>query len=182
MVRAAPSTRLFEATVRGCHPVTSPTSGPHWRLTSDACPRPASRRSAGRPRIGALASAGSVGGCRVKPFEKTRSTLAEAHLTTVVHDVLATNRLNATDEMAVFGTHLFGTHPYKRSSVLAWGFPDSVVKRSPDPGRARATHRACDRGRIRRAPALTGCAARRATGQRSSHAGVARAHRRRPWA
>ena len=28
--------------------------------------------------------------------------------------------LRATDEMAVFGTH-----PYKRSSVLAWGFPDS---------------------------------------------------------
>jgi hypothetical protein len=63
-------------------------------------------------------------------LENTRSTLAEAHLTTALHDVLATNRLNATDEMAVFGTH-----PYKRSSVLAWGFPDSVVKRSPDPGR-----------------------------------------------
>jgi hypothetical protein len=37
-----------------------------------------------------------------------------------MHDVLATNRRRATDEMTVFGTH-----PYKRSSVLAWGFPDS---------------------------------------------------------
>jgi hypothetical protein len=42
------------------------------------------------------------------------------HFRAAVHDVLATNRLRATDEMAVFGTH-----PYKRSSVLAWGFPDS---------------------------------------------------------
>jgi hypothetical protein len=40
-----------------------------------------------------------------------------------MHDVLATNRLRATDEMAVFGTR-----PYKRSSVLAWGLPDSHVE------------------------------------------------------
>jgi hypothetical protein len=59
-------------------------------------------------------------GCRIKPFEKTRSTLAEVQFRAAVHDVLATNRLRATDEMAVFGTH-----PYKRSSLLAWGFPDS---------------------------------------------------------
>jgi hypothetical protein len=70
-----------------------------------------------------------VGGCRIKPFEKTRSTLAEVHFRPAVHDVLATNRLRATDEMAVFGTH-----PYKRSSVLAWGFPDSVDdKQQPSP-------------------------------------------------
>ncbi len=47
-----------------------------------------------------------------------------------MHDVLATNRLRATDEMAVFGTH-----PYKRSSALAWGFPDShVEKQRSHPG------------------------------------------------
>jgi hypothetical protein len=49
-----------------------------------------------------------------------RSTFADVHFRAAVHDVLATNRLRATDEMAVCGTH-----PYKRSSVLAWGFPDS---------------------------------------------------------
>jgi hypothetical protein len=47
-------------------------------------------------------------------------------LRAAVHDALATDRLRATDEMAVFGTH-----PYKRSSGLAKGFPDSV------PGRRR---------------------------------------------
>jgi len=59
-------------------------------------------------------------GCRIKPFEKTRSTLAEVNLRAAVHDALATDRLRATDGMAVFGTH-----PYKRSSGLARGFPDS---------------------------------------------------------
>ena len=37
-----------------------------------------------------------------------------------MHDALATDRLRATDEMAIFGPH-----PYKRSSPLARGFPDS---------------------------------------------------------
>ena len=59
----------------------------------------------------------------MKPFEKARSTLAEVHLRAAVHDALATDRLRATDVMAVFGTH-----PYKRSSGLAKGFPDSHVK------------------------------------------------------
>jgi hypothetical protein len=65
-----------------------------------------------------------VGGCRIKLFEKARSTLAELHLRAAVHDVLATERLRATDEMAVFGTH-----PFKRSSGLARGFPDSLVEK-----------------------------------------------------
>ena len=63
----------------------------------------------------------SVGGCRIKPFEKARSTLAEVHLRAAVHDALATDRLCATDVMAVFGTH-----PYKRSSGLAKGFPTAT--------------------------------------------------------
>jgi hypothetical protein len=40
-----------------------------------------------------------------------------------VHCALATGRLRSTDEVAVFGTH-----PYKRSSRLARGFPDSHVE------------------------------------------------------
>jgi hypothetical protein len=56
-----------------------------------------------------------------KPSEKKRSTLAEMHLRAAVHFALATGRLRSTDEVAVFGTH-----PYKRSSGLARGFPDSV--------------------------------------------------------
>jgi hypothetical protein len=61
-----------------------------------------------------------MGGCRENPFEKTRGTLAEGHLRAAVRDALATDRLRATDEIAVFGTH-----PYTRSSGLARGFPDS---------------------------------------------------------
>jgi hypothetical protein len=65
-----------------------------------------------------------------KPFEKTRSTLAEVHPRAAVHDVLATDCLRATDEMAVFGTY-----PYKRSSGLARGFPTATWKtRSAAPG------------------------------------------------
>jgi hypothetical protein len=64
-------------------------------------------------------------GCREKPFEKTRSTLAEGHLRAAVQDALATDRLRAMDEMAVFGTH-----PYKRSSGIARCFPDSRVSRT----------------------------------------------------
>jgi hypothetical protein len=62
-------------------------------------------------------------GCRIKPFETTRSTLGEVHFRAAVHDVLATNRLRATDEMAVFGTH-----PYKRSGVLARSFPTTTPR------------------------------------------------------
>jgi hypothetical protein len=53
-----------------------------------------------------------------KPFAKTRSTLADVDLRAAVHDAFATDRLGATDEMAVFGTH-----PYRRSSGLARVFP-----------------------------------------------------------
>jgi hypothetical protein len=53
-----------------------------------------------------------------------RSTLAEVHLSAAVRDTLATDRLRATDEMAVFGTD-----PCKRSSGLARGFPDSHVEK-----------------------------------------------------
>jgi hypothetical protein len=67
---------------------------------------------------------GFVGGCRIKPDEKTRSVLAEVHLTAAVHDALAKDRLHARNEMAVFGTH-----PYERSSGLARGFPDSHVEK-----------------------------------------------------
>jgi hypothetical protein len=76
--------------------------------------------------IGSRAAPARVGGCRKKPFKKTRSTLAEVHVSAAMHDALATDRLLATDEMAVLGTH-----PYRRSSGLARGFPDSV------PGRRR---------------------------------------------
>src|SRR5215211_2690107 len=65
-----------------------------------------------------------MGGCRKKPLEKTRSTLAEVHLRAVVHDALASDRLRATHEMAIFGTH-----PYRRSSGLARGFPDSHLSK-----------------------------------------------------
>ncbi len=68
-------------------------------------------------------SAGFRRGCREKPFEKMCSALAEGHLRAAVRDALATDRLRATDAMAVFGTH-----PYKRSSGLARGFPDSHVE------------------------------------------------------
>jgi hypothetical protein len=72
----------------------------------------------------APAAPGFVGGCREKPSEKKRSTLAEMHLRAAVHCALATGRLRSTDEVAVFGTH-----PYKRSSRLARGFPDSHVEK-----------------------------------------------------
>jgi hypothetical protein len=45
------------------------------------------------------------------------------HLRAAVHSPLATGRLCSTDEVAVFGTH-----PYKRSTGLARGFPDSHVE------------------------------------------------------
>jgi hypothetical protein len=74
--------------------------------------------------LGTLAETRSApavdGGCRIKPVEKTRSALAEAHVRAAVHDALATDYLCATDEMGVFGTH-----PYKRSSGRAGGFPDN---------------------------------------------------------
>ena len=69
-------------------------------------------------------AAASTRGCRIKPFRRTRSTLAEEHLRAAVHDALATDRLRATDEMAIFGPH-----PYKRSSPLARGFPDSHTRK-----------------------------------------------------
>ena len=93
--------------VAQCRSAVQVLSGPSFLLHRERAPR-------------AVSAAASACGCRIKPFEKTRSTLAEEHLRAAVHDALATDRLRATDEMAVFGTH-----PYKRSSVLAWGFPDS---------------------------------------------------------
>jgi hypothetical protein len=82
-------------------------------------------------------SAAFTRGCREKPFAKTRSTLVDVHLSAAVHDAFATDRLGATDEMAVFGTH-----PYRRSSGLARGFPDSHTRKeqwvsSGRPGRRR---------------------------------------------
>ena len=71
------------------------------------------------------ASAAIVGGCREKPFRKTRRTLAEVHLRGALHDALGTDRLRATDEMAVFGIR-----PYKRSSALARGFPTASSRTS----------------------------------------------------
>src|SRR5919109_1873890 len=102
---ARPRRRLHprdsELTLGCCHPCLGRTAG--------------ARRGSARPRRG----------CREKPFEKTRSTLAEAHLRAAAHDALATDRLGAADEMAVFATR-----PYKRSSGLARGFPDSHDVRS----------------------------------------------------
>jgi hypothetical protein len=77
--------------------------------SSNASASPTSRETAPFPR-----------GCRIKPFEKTRSTLAEVHVRAAVHNTLATDRMYATDEMAVLGTS-----PYRRSSGRAVGFPDS---------------------------------------------------------
>jgi hypothetical protein len=65
-------------------------------------------------------------------MSQASSTLAEVHLRAAVHDVLATNRLGATDEMAVFRTH-----PYKRSSVLAGVFPTAPVLSSGGRGICR---------------------------------------------
>jgi hypothetical protein len=48
----------------------------------------------------------------------------ERHLRGPVHDALATDSLDATDDMVVFGTH-----PYKPSSALARGFPDSHTRK-----------------------------------------------------
>jgi hypothetical protein len=46
------------------------------------------------------------------------------HFRGAVHDALATDRWVATDDMAVLGTH-----PYKPSSALARGFPDSYRRK-----------------------------------------------------
>jgi hypothetical protein len=73
------------------------------------------------------------GGCRKKPFEKTRSMLAERHLRAAVHDALAMDRLRATDQLTVFRPH-----PYKRSSGLARGFSDSLDE-GQQPGHRGAT-------------------------------------------
>jgi hypothetical protein len=54
------------------------------------------------------------------------------HLRPAVHCALATGRLRSTDEVAVFGTH-----PYKRSSGLARGFPTATgASRSRSPAEA----------------------------------------------
>src|SRR5215211_4429530 len=85
---------------------------------------PRSRRSSeAATRSATTTATAHVRGCRKKPLEKTRSTLAEVHLRAVVHDALASDRLRATHEIAIFGTH-----PYRRSSGLARGFPDSHVQ------------------------------------------------------
>jgi hypothetical protein len=78
-----------------------------------------------RRRSTHLAVTGFVGGCREKPFEKTRSTLADVHLRAAVHEALATDCLPATDEVAVFEAHL-----YRRSSGLARVFPTATSRRS----------------------------------------------------
>jgi len=44
-------------------------------------------------------------GCRIKPFRKMGSTLAEMHFRGAVHNALATDRLGGTDDLAVLGTH-----------------------------------------------------------------------------
>jgi hypothetical protein len=67
-------------------------------------------------------------GCREKPFEKTRSTLAEVHLSAAVHDAHVTDGQRVTDEMAVFGTD-----PLQAIQRARQGFP-----RQP-PTRAEAT-------------------------------------------
>jgi|Tabmets5t2r1_1033131.scaffolds.fasta_scaffold57177_1 hypothetical protein len=45
------------------------------------------------------------GGCRIKPSEKMRSTLAEVPITAVVTDDLATDSALVAGQMADFGTH-----------------------------------------------------------------------------
>jgi hypothetical protein len=54
-------------------------------------------------------------GCRIKPFGKTRSTLAEAHIR-VACTTLARNRLGATDEMA-FSEPTLTSHPARSPGV-----------------------------------------------------------------
>jgi hypothetical protein len=46
-----------------------------------------------------------MGGCRIKPFRKSRGALAERHASEAMRDYLVTNDMRARDEMAVFGTH-----------------------------------------------------------------------------
>jgi hypothetical protein len=72
--------------------------------------------------IGGRAAPVFVGGCREKPLEKARSTLPDLHLRAAVRDALATERLRATDEMAVFGTTLTS------DSARSPGVPDSHVE------------------------------------------------------
>ena len=51
------------------------------------------------------AAAGGPGRCRVKPSLKSHSALAEVRARGAVRHDLPTDRLRATDEMAVFGDH-----------------------------------------------------------------------------
>jgi hypothetical protein len=111
----------------------APASVARQRRPANCCIR--ARQQPSRQQRDDRAAIASACGCRIKPFEKTRGTHAEVHFRAAVHDVLATSRLRATDEMAVFGTH-----PYKRSSVLARGFPTAT----PEGSRLRAEARAAE--------------------------------------
>ena len=70
-----------------------------------------SRLSEYRPRIGTTPVRGPShvdaalhGGCRIKPFKKTRSTLEEVHVRAAVRGDLATDHPLAMGAMAVFAT------------------------------------------------------------------------------
>ncbi len=56
------------------------------------------------------------GGCRVKPFRKRWSALAEADISTAERDDLATRGPVVTEAMAIFGAH-----PYNQSHELVGG-------------------------------------------------------------
>jgi hypothetical protein len=60
------------------------------------------------PRAGRRGPAGATasrGGCCIKPSLKSRSAFAEVHARGAERDDLASDRVRATDEMAVFGAH-----------------------------------------------------------------------------
>jgi hypothetical protein len=62
----------------------------------------------------------SASGCCIKPSRKSCSALAGVSTRAPRRDDIATDRMRATDEMAVFGAHR-----YKRSSELAGGLCNS---------------------------------------------------------
>jgi hypothetical protein len=110
--------RRFRSRPRCEHPAP-----PSQAFGADESQVPVRPRCCSCGNAGVAVGAPCVGGCREKPLEKARSTLPDLHLRAAVRDAVATERLRATDEMAVFGTH-----PYKRFSALARGFPDSHVE------------------------------------------------------
>jgi hypothetical protein len=112
---------------------TSPAACSNSSVTSTKRHRATSGDRRQRSNVPSRCSraAASRRGCRIKPSEKTRSTPAEVHLRAAVHACARRTRWP-----------LFGTHPYKRSSGLARGFPDSHRRIRDRRPRSRSSRRA----------------------------------------